>query len=143
MTTHAPSIYGSSSIPRFPNSSSANQTVPPETTPPDYDSAKYQIVSVGKETAHSDGSIIDVADFDRNVTRLAEHLQECMRNETLCNSYHEWRSLPLPEWFQRQFNFTWTTTECCTCRYMHALQNGWEWDKENQRGIPPQAVVVQ
>ena len=84
-----------------------------------------------------DNSIINFADFDFNTTRLAWHLQECMRNESLYYSYHAWRSQPLPDWFVRKFNFTWTTTECRTCRYMHALKNGWDWDKFNQRGIPP------
>lgn len=84
-----------------------------------------------------DGSIIDFADFDFNETRLAWHLKECMRNESLYNSYHAWRFRPLPEWFVRRFAFTRATTECRTCRYMHAHLNGWQWDKENQRGIPP------
>jgi hypothetical protein len=82
-----------------------------------------------------DKSIIDVADFDFNTTLLAEHLKECMHNQTLYESYHAWRTTQLPEWFVRRFNFTWASTECRTCRYLYALSNGLEWDKENQRGI--------
>lgn len=82
-----------------------------------------------------ENSIIDVADFDFNVTLLAQHLKECMSNQTLYESYHAWRYKPLPEWFLQKFNFTWVTTECRTCRYLYALSNGLEWDKENQIGI--------
>jgi hypothetical protein len=84
-----------------------------------------------------DHSIINVADFDFNTTLLAEYLKKCMNNQTLYESYHAWRFQPLPEWFLRKFNFTWDTTECRTCRYVHAMKNGWKWDKETQRGIPP------
>ena len=83
-----------------------------------------------------DDSIIDVADFDFNTTKLAKHLRACMENQTLYESYHAWRYRPLPEWFSRRFNFTWVSTECRTCRYLHALSNDLEWDKENQRGVP-------
>ena len=83
-----------------------------------------------------DNSIINVADFDFNTTLLANHLRDCMENQTLYESYHAWRYRPLPEWFSRKFNFTWASTECRTCRYLHTLSNDLEWDKENQRGVP-------
>ncbi len=84
-----------------------------------------------------DNSIIDVADFGFDTASVARHLKECMTNQSLYESYHAWRFRALPEWFQQKFNFTWDTTECRTCRYVHAMQNGWKWDKELQRGIPP------
>ena len=87
-----------------------------------------------------DGSIINVDDFN-STEDLAKHLILCMHNETLYNSYHAWRFKPLPEWFERKFNFTKVSTECRTCRYMHALKHGWRWDKENQIGVPPEPTV--
>jgi len=78
--------------------------------------------------------IIDVVtDFDNNITALAEHLKQCMNNETLYNSYHQWRYHPLPDWFMNKFNFTTLSTECRTCRYMHAKLNGYGWDVTSQR----------
>ena len=58
------------------------------------------------------GSIINVADY-ASTDALAEHLKNCMKNETLYNSYHAWRKRPLPEWFVSRFDFTHTTTEWC------------------------------
>lgn len=82
-----------------------------------------------------DGSIINVADFE-STAELADHLNECMKNETLYNTYHEWRFRPLPPWFLKRFDYTKASTECRTCRYMHAMFSGWDWDKTNQRGVP-------
>ena len=77
------------------------------------------------------GSIIRVDSFNSTV-ELAEHLKACMANETLYQSYHEWRSKPIDEAFMDKFAFTNVSTECRTCRYLSAEKQGLPWNKKTQ-----------
>ncbi|GMI00224.1 hypothetical protein TrST_g8621 [Triparma strigata] len=85
------------------------------------------------------GSIINVADFD-SVEALAQHLKDSMDDDILYNTYHAWRYKPLPEWFVEKFNFTHSTTECRTCRYVRAKQLGLQWDEVSQRARTAQVI---
>ena len=84
-----------------------------------------------------DNSIINVHDFQNNTQALVEHIKQVMTNETLYNSYHEWRNndVELPTWFLKKFNFTRVSTECRTCRYIYSLKHNLPWDKVNQKPI--------
>jgi meiotically up-regulated gene 157 (Mug157) protein len=77
------------------------------------------------------GSIIRVDSFE-NTAALAQHVQECIANETLYQSYHEWRDRPLNSEFVERFAFTNVTTECRTCRWVYAHKHGLPWDKKSQ-----------
>ena len=77
------------------------------------------------------GSIIRVDSFE-NTAALAKHIHECLRNETLYQSYHEWRDRPLNSEFVEKFAFTNVSTECRTCRWVYAHKHGLPWDKKSQ-----------
>lgn len=77
------------------------------------------------------GSIIRVDSFE-NTAALAQHVQECIANETLYQSYHEWRDRPLNSEFVERFAFTNVSTECRTCRWVYAHKHGLPWDKKSQ-----------
>ena len=77
------------------------------------------------------GSIIRVDSFE-NTAALAQHVQECIANETLYQSYHEWRDRPLNSEFVERFAFTNVSTECRTCRWVYAHKHGLPWNKKSQ-----------
>ena len=77
------------------------------------------------------GSIIRVDSFE-DTAALAKHIQECLTNETLYQSYHDWRDRPLNSEFVEKFAFTNVTTECRTCRWVYAHKHGLPWDKKSQ-----------
>jgi hypothetical protein len=73
-----------------------------------------------------EGSIIRVDQFD-SLEALAFHIKQCMVNKTLYNSYHKWRKQPLDKHFEAKFNFTRTSTECRTCRWVYAYRHHFKW----------------
>ena len=77
-------------------------------------------------------SIISRHDFNSNQD-FAMYLNMVAANKTLYESYHKWRSEPLPEWFRRKFNFTHTHSTCRMCRWAYAKKYGLGWDHENQK----------
>ena len=77
------------------------------------------------------GSIIRVDSF-KDTEALAKHIQECIANETLYQSYHEWRDRPLNSEFVEKFAFTNVSTECRTCRWVYAHKHGLPWDQKSQ-----------
>jgi hypothetical protein len=72
------------------------------------------------------GSIINVDSFG-SLEALSSHIKECMNNETLYNSYHEWRKKPLDENFVKRFNFTHKSHECTICRWLYARRHKYKW----------------
>lgn len=89
-------------------------------------------------------SIINAADFDTPES-LGEYLVKVASNKTLYESYHAWRSKPLPEYFMKRYNHTSTHSECRLCRWAHARRYGIAFDHEAQAlsdtKIPRQALV--
>ena len=76
-------------------------------------------------------SIVVVDEFD-SIQDLADHLVELSYNETLYNSYHEWRKHPLEEKFLHKFNFTRTHSRCRFCKLGYAKLYGFGWDAAMQ-----------
>ncbi|KAI6660690.1 hypothetical protein LOD99_10301 [Oopsacas minuta] len=79
-------------------------------------------------TAVPKGSYIDVADFD-TPKDLALYLIEVLADETLYQSYFEWKNKPFDKEFDDRFRVLWTDPfNCRMCRYIDAYKKGLEWD---------------
>ena len=79
------------------------------------------------------GSYIDVADFD-SPKSLALYLVKVLANDTLYQSYFEWKYKPFDEEFEDRFRVLWTEPfNCRLCRYVDAYKNNLEWDQYRQK----------
>ena len=76
-------------------------------------------------------SIISWHDFS-STKELAGYINKVAANKTLYDSYHEWRSKPLPEPFRRKFEFTQTHSICRICRFAYAKKYGLGFDHGSQ-----------
>jgi hypothetical protein len=76
-------------------------------------------------------SIISVHDFP-TTKELGLFLQKVMADKALYESYHEWRTKPLPESFLYKYNFTHTHSTCRLCRWAYARLYGQGWNHETQ-----------
>ncbi|CAB9517149.1 Glycoprotein 3-alpha-L-fucosyltransferase A [Seminavis robusta] len=76
-------------------------------------------------------SVINANAFNSS-DALAEYLHEVANNKTLYESYHAWRTQPLPEAFVRKFNFTHSHSTCRTCRWAFAKKYGLGWNHQAQ-----------
>ena len=78
------------------------------------------------------GSYIDMRDFESHKA-LAEYMVRLINNETLYNSYFEWKNHPLdPEYVSRNKPFWDHKIQCRVCRYVWVKQRGLTWDKATQ-----------
>ena len=78
------------------------------------------------------GSYIDMRDFESH-TALAEYMLRLMENETLYDSYFEWKKRPLDPDFIRRNKPLWDyRVQCRVCRYVWVKQRGLSWDKVTQ-----------
>ena len=79
------------------------------------------------------GSYIDVAEFN-TPDDVANYLKLVLENETLYNSYFEWKYKPLDPEYVRNNRVLWTEPAFCrVCYYVDTLQRGLEWDHQRQR----------
>ena len=79
------------------------------------------------------GSYIDVADFD-SPKSLALYLAKVLANDTLYQSYFEWKYKPFEKEFEDRFRVLWSEPFTCRlCRYVDAYKNNLEWDQYRQR----------
>ena len=79
------------------------------------------------------GSYIDVAEFN-TPDDVANYLKLVLENETLYNSYFEWKYKPLDPEYVRNNRVLWTESAFCrVCYYVDTLQRGLEWDHQRQR----------
>ena len=78
------------------------------------------------------GSYIDMRDF-KSHKALAEYMVRLIKNETLYNSYFEWKKRPLdPDYVTRNKPFWDYKVQCRVCRYVWVKQSGLIWDKATQ-----------
>ena len=84
------------------------------------------------------GSYIDVADFD-SPKSLALYLAKVLANDTLYQSYFEWKYKPFDEEFEDRFRVLWTEPfNCRLCRYVDAYKKNLEWDQYRQKATTTQ-----
>ena len=76
-------------------------------------------------------SLIHVDDFPTE-KELVEHLIEVSKNRTLYESYHAWRTQPVPEHFRIKYDITDTHSTCRTCRWAYARIHGLGWNHTTQ-----------
>ncbi len=76
-------------------------------------------------------SVIHVDDFPTEM-ELVQHLIEVSQNRTLYESYHAWRTLPVPEHFRIKYGITDTHSTCRTCRWAYARIHGLGWNHITQ-----------
>ena len=76
-------------------------------------------------------SIISWHDFN-NTQKLGEYLLKVAANKTLYDSYHLWRTQPLPQSFHNKYDFTHTHSSCRLCRWAHAKKYGFGWNHTTQ-----------
>ena len=79
-------------------------------------------------------SIISWHDFN-NTKALGAHILRVMNDKTLYDSYHEWRSGPLPESFRNKYDFTHTHSICRMCRWSYAKMYGLAWNHTEQKVV--------
>ena len=91
-----------------------------------------------KEHIGSFHGAIYVDDFP-TVKDLAKYLTEVANNQTLYESYHDWRKKPYPEEFLEKYNFTRVHNTCRMCRWAFAKKYGMGWDHVKQT-IEPVAL---
>ena len=79
------------------------------------------------------GSYIDVAEFN-TPDDVANYLKLVLENETLYNSYFEWKKKPFDPEYVRNNRVLWSESVFCRiCYYVDTLQRGLEWDHQRQR----------
>ena len=79
------------------------------------------------------GSYIDVADFD-SPNSLALYLAKVLANDTLYQSYFEWKLKPFDKEFEDRFRVLWSVPfNCRLCRYVDAYKNNLGWDQYRQK----------
>ena len=76
-------------------------------------------------------SIVDVNEFSSTVD-LAQHLRNVASNRSLYDSYHSWRSEPLPQSLLERHSFGSVSSECRTCRWAAARLYGFGWNHTSQ-----------
>jgi hypothetical protein len=76
-------------------------------------------------------SMIHVDDFD-TLEDLADHLTDVANNKTLYESYHAWRTQPLPPHFRAKYDISRVHSTCRTCRWAAARKFGLGWDHDTQ-----------
>lgn len=76
-------------------------------------------------------SVINANDFE-TTQDLIDYLNKVANNQTLYESYHAWRTKPLPESFYKKYNFTKVHSTCRTCRWAFSKKYGLTWDHESQ-----------
>ena len=78
------------------------------------------------------GSIIYAGDFASSFD-LAKYLVEVAMNETLFQSYFDWKRDPLDEEFVRRNKPYWDyKMQCRVCRYVWTVKQGLTWDRDTQ-----------
>ena len=83
------------------------------------------------------GSYIDVAEFN-TPDDVANYLKLVLENETLYNSYFEWKKKPFDPEYVRNNRVLWSEYIFChICYYVDTLQRGLEWDHVRQRAKSP------
>ena len=86
------------------------------------------------------GSYIDVAEFN-TPDDVANYLKLVLENETLYNSYFEWKYKPLDPEYVRNNRVLWTESAFCrVCHYVDTLQRGLGWDHQRQRSLTHSTV---
>ena len=79
------------------------------------------------------GSYIDVEEFN-TPDDVANYLKLVLENETLYNSYFEWKKKPFDPEYVRNNRVLWSDYIFCRiCYYVDTLQRGLEWDHQRQR----------
>ena len=82
------------------------------------------------------GSYIHVDDFD-SPEALALYLAEVLTNNTLYQSYFEWKYRPFDKEFEDRFRVLWTEPfNCRLCRYVDAYKKNSEWDQYRKIAVP-------
>jgi hypothetical protein len=59
-------------------------------------------------------------------------MNKVAKDKALYDSYHEWRTKPLPKSFREKFDFTKTHSVCRMCRWAYAKRYGFGWDHKRQ-----------
>jgi hypothetical protein len=77
-------------------------------------------------------SIIHVDDFP-DTDQLVKYLNKVANDKTLYESYHAWRTKPLPPHFHTKYDLTETHSTCRMCRWAYARQYGLGWNSTSQR----------
>ena len=78
------------------------------------------------------GSYVNMNDFESHIA-LAEYMVQMINNETLYNSYFEWKKRPLDADFVRRNKPFWEyKVQCRVCRYVLVKQKGLTWDRVTQ-----------
>ena len=89
--------------------------------------------TVGVAYAVPRSSYIDVAEFD-TPHDAANYLKMVLENETLYNSYFEWKHKPFNPEFEVANRVLWEVSHYCrVCYYVDAIQRGAKWDHLHQR----------
>lgn len=78
-----------------------------------------------------ENSIISWHDF-KSTKELGEYLQKVAANKTLYDSYHAWRTQPLPQHFHDKYDMTHSHSACRTCKWVYAKQRGLGWNHDKQ-----------
>ena len=79
------------------------------------------------------GSYIDVADFD-SPKSLALYLAKVLANDTLYQSYFEWKYNQFEKEFEDRFRVLWSVPfNCRLCRYVDAYKRNLEWNQYRQK----------
>jgi hypothetical protein len=76
-------------------------------------------------------SIISWHDFP-STHELGTYLIQVANNRTLYESYHTWRTQPLPPAFRKKYDFTHVHSICRICRWAHARRYGYTFDHDTQ-----------
>jgi hypothetical protein len=76
-------------------------------------------------------SLIRVQDY-ASTKDLVAYLREVASNKTLYESYHAWRTQPLPPHFRRRYDFTRVHSTCRTCQWAYARLYGIGWNHSRQ-----------
>ena len=88
------------------------------------------------------GSYIDVADFD-SPNSLALYLAKVLSNDTLYQSYFEWKYKPFDKEFEDRFRVLWSVPfQCRLCRYVDAYKNNLKWDQYRQKAINTEIEIL-
>ena len=81
------------------------------------------------------GSYIDASDFD-TPNDLANYLKEVLDNETMYNSYFEWKYKPFDAEFEEINRVLWEVDHYCrVCYYVDAMKRGVGWNHLYQKAL--------
>ena len=81
------------------------------------------------------GSYVDVADFD-SPRDVANYLKMLLENETMYNSYFEWKHKSFDPEFEAVNRVLWEVDHYCrVCYYVDAMKRGVEWDHFHQTAV--------